>query len=132
MKFTKRDIKDQVTLERLIKEEATRIYESDSARHDRSYEQIYQAVSQGKVAEMYMAETDDYDFADLRWHDLKEKKKDGEYIEIKAYSQYSLSAGLLEKEVERIKKSTWNKSKYLIAFLVKDGEYTLYKKITLR
>ena len=123
MKFTKRDIKDQVTLERLIKEEATRIYESDSARRDRSYEQIYQAVSQGKVAEMYMAETDDYDFADLRWHDLKNKS--GEYVEVKAYNVNSFDAPFVKRDLERYKNATWCKAKWYMLFSCKNGEYEL-------
>ena len=119
----------------MIKKEVDSIYNSDTARRGRDYETIKFSVRQGKIAELYLIENYGYSESDIRWHDLKKINENGgvgEYVEIKAYSSNSIDAGYLDAEIRRIKNSSWNYSKYLIAFKVDHGEYSFYKKIDLR
>lgn len=135
MKFTIDDIKDRERLERMVEKEALQINRSEFSRRGRSLDDIKFAVRQGKVAELYLIENHGYIESDIKYHDLKilnEKGDNGEYIEIKAYSSDAIEAGYLDSEIFRIKNSKWNKSKYLIAFSVHNGEYSFYKKIYLK
>jgi len=122
MKFTKSDIKDQELLTRLIKEEADRIFNSPSARKERSYDQVFESCSKGKVAELYMVESGEYEFADLRWHDLK---KDGEYYEVKSYNVKDWGAPWIASDLKRYKEATWCKATQYMLFSCINGEYEL-------
>jgi len=124
MRFTKKDIKDQVLLEQLITQEASRIFKSDAARHDRTYDQVYAACSQGKVAELFMVESGEYEFADLKWHDLK-RKDNGELYELKTYNVQDWSAPWITKDLERYKNANWCKAKWYMLFSCHEGIYEL-------
>lgn len=122
MKFTEADIKDKDLLERLIKEEATRIFESPRANRDRTYEQVANSVRQGKIAELFLVESGVYDFADIKWHDLK--NKDGEYVEVKAYNVHNgFEAPFVKKDLERYRSQDWCKAKWYMLFSCHEGNY---------
>jgi hypothetical protein len=109
----------------MILKEAEDIYGSVSARHGRDLESIKLCVRQGKVAELYLIESD------KKWHDLKDT--DGEYTEVKAYTNAPrVSLPFVEKDLRRIRTEGWNTSKWYILFNVNDGVYELVEKVQIR
>lgn len=129
MKFTVEDIKDKELLHRLVKEEALRIFESERARKGRTYEQIEKSVFQGKVAELFLIETGGYLPAEKKYHDLKDQE--GNYIEVKAYKNASLTSHYVKEDLTRIKNGGWNESKYYMLFSYTDGVYEFVEKISI-
>jgi hypothetical protein len=129
LKFTAEDIKDKELLMQLVKEEATRIFESERARKGRTYEQIEKSVYQGKVAELFLIENHGYLPADRKYHDLKDLE--GNYTEVKAYRNASLESLYVKEDISRIKTGGWNDSKYYILFSFKEGVYELVEKINI-
>lgn len=125
MKFTVKDIKDTELLEQLVTEEASRIFSSPKANHGRTLDQIKNAVRQGKIAELYMVESGVYDFADLKWHDLKNKET-GDYVEVKAYNVHTgFNAPFVKRDLERYRKESWCKAKWYMLFSCHEGVYEL-------
>jgi hypothetical protein len=123
MKFTEADIKDKALLEELITVEATRIFESPRANKGRTLDQVKQAVRQGKIAELYMVESGNYDFADIKWHDLKHKET-GDYVEVKAYNvRNGFNAPFVQKDLQRYRTESWCKAKWYMLFSCHEGVY---------
>ena len=124
MKFTEADIKDKDLLEKLISEEAIRIFESPKANRGRSYEEVASSVRQGKVAELYLVESGEYEFADIKWHDVK--NSEGEYVEVKAYRVHNgFDAPFVKRDLERYRTEHWCKAKWYMLFSCHNGTYEL-------
>jgi|694.fasta_scaffold16082_12 hypothetical protein len=121
MKFTENDIRDKELLAKLIEEEAQRIFESPKANRGRTLEQITESVKQSKVAELYLVETGEYDFADIKWHDLRNHS--GEYVEVKAYNVRDWEAPFVKKDLEKYRTQDWCKSTWYMLFSYDDGTY---------
>jgi hypothetical protein len=130
--FSEKDIKDKERLNRMVEDEAARIYQSDEARWGRSLEEITAKVRQGKVAELMMIENFDYEEADLMWHDLK--SSEGEYTEVKAYSKiWDEYAPQVSKDLKRYRSMSKFKSKWYILFSVDDRNiYKFIAKIKIK
>ena len=129
MKFTIEDIRDKEKLNQMVEVEAKHIYDSTKSRKGRSWDEVYAHVLQGKVAELYLIESGEFEPADLKYHDLKDKE--GNYIEVKAYSTTDRNSVYTAKELKRIKAEGWNKSKYVMLFSYIHGDYELIEKIDL-
>ena len=127
--FTVSDIKDQVLLEKEIKEEALRLFSSPKANRNRSLEEITEQVRIGKTAEIWLIENYDYEQAPDIYHDLVDK--DGNRTEVKAYNIYSSNAPYVQNDLYRIRTGGWNKSKWYLLFQHKDGVYKFLEKITI-
>jgi hypothetical protein len=121
MKFTEDDIKDKIRLEKLIHQEAKRIHESPAANRGRSYENVVASVRQGKVAELFLVESGNYDFANIRWHDLIDKN--GDYVEVKAYKVNNWDAPYVKRDLERYRTEDWCKAKWYMLFSYDNGTY---------
>lgn len=128
--FTQDDIKNKELLESLIQEETNRIFESDKARKGRSHDQVYASVKQGKVAELYLVETGKFEFADLKWHDLKNKQ--GEYCEVKAYDVNDWTAPSVIRDLQRYRTESWNKSTWYYLFQYRNGTYKLLAVLRIK
>lgn len=131
--FSHKDIKDTVGLEQEISKESQSIFKGENTNKGRSLLQIESQVRQGKIAEFYLSENFGYHLASNKYHDLIDMR-DGLYVEVKAYSGIDdLQNRYVQAEVNRIKSSTWNKSKEMIVFSVsKEEEYTLLGVIPLK
>lgn len=132
-------------LNKLVIEEAKRLYESPSANFNQvSFYDKLNNCFQGKAAEMYLVENKDMQFLDeatidllvkhkyykdikknLIYHDLV---KDGKVIEVKAFSKDNIDYSV-EKALKTIRNRTYNFSDYLIVFTFDNWKYELYKKI---
>jgi hypothetical protein len=130
MNFTIEDIKDQSHLEFLILEESSRIFNSEKARKGRTFEQIFESVKISKTAEYYLVEQGHYSPAKDIYHDLVDGE--GNFIEVKAYNVYNSNAPHVKSELERIRESTWNQSKWMILFKYNEGTYTFLEKIFIK
>ena len=128
--FTQDDIRDKDLLESLIREESDRIFESDSARKNRTYDQIYANVKQGKVAELYLKETGKFEFADIKWHDLK--NANGEYCEVKAYDVNDWNAPSVVRDLQRYRTESWCKSTWYYLFQFRNGTYKLLAVLRIK
>jgi hypothetical protein len=128
--FTIDDIKDKDRLNRLVQEETRRIYESSSARKNRSSDEISAKVLQGKVAELYLVETGRFEFADLKWHDLKNQR--GEFCEVKAYDVNDWNAPLVKKDIERYRTEAWSKATWYYLFQCRYAEYKLLAVLRIK
>lgn len=126
------EIKDKERLERMIDEEASRIYRSDEARVGRTLEQIRESVRQGKVAELMLIENYGFEEADIQWHDLKDPS--GDYTEVKAYSNiWDEHAPQVSKDLKRYRTISKFKSKWYILFSVDDRNfYKFVSKIKIK
>lgn len=131
--FVYEDIVNKEGLEKEISKEAQAIFEGESTNRGRSLLQINSQVRQGKIAEYFLSEKFGYQLANNKYHDLVDMR-DGAYVEVKAYSGIdSLQNRYVQAEVNRIKGSTWNKSKEMIVFSVSEEEvYTLLGVIPLK
>ena len=131
IRFTENDIKDKDRLNRMIKNEAIQIYNSPVARRGRDLETIEFFVKQGKVAELYLIENQNYSEANRKWHDLKDPN--GDYTEVKAYSNTPTpNVPYVEKDLIKYKQSSWNYSKWYILFNVdENGVYEFVEKIKI-
>jgi len=130
MQFTEDNIKNKELLGKLINEETKRIFESETARKDRDYEQVYTRVKQGKIAELYMVETGKFSFSDIKWHDLKNKA--GEYCEVKAYDVNDENASSVKRDLVRYRTEKWCKSNWYYLFQCRGGEYKLLAIIRIK
>jgi hypothetical protein len=130
MKFTEKDIQDMARLERMVEREAKAIFNSPCARKNRTYEEIYAAVKQGKIAELYLIENYGYEEAGKQWHDLIDS--DGDYTEVKAYAVYTTDAPSVIRDLNRLRNENWNVSKWYMLFQCIGGEYELLEKIQIR
>jgi hypothetical protein len=132
LEFSEADIKDLARLDKMVADEANRIYLSDEARHGRSLEEISIKVKQGKIAELMMIENFNYEEADIMWHDLK--SSDGEYTEVKAYSKiWDEYAPQVSKDLKRYRSISKFKSKWYLLFSVGEGNiYRFIAKIKIK
>jgi len=132
--FTQDDIKDKELLEKLINEEADRIYKSETARHNRSYDNIYSTVKQGKIAEMYLVESGRFKFADLKWHDLVSANLDGtiEYSEVKAYDVDDWNSPYVQRDIARYRSEKWCKSTWYYLFQYRNATYKLLAVLRIK
>lgn len=128
--FTSDDVKDQSHLEFLIKEESLRIFNSPKSRRERSLEEIFAMVKIGKTAEYYLVEQGLFKPAKDIYHDLIDKE--GDYVEVKAYNVYDSNAPHVKADLERIRNSVWNKSKWMLLFRYNLGTYTFLEKIFIK
>lgn len=128
--FTQDDIRDKELLERLIEEETKRIFNSEKARRGRSYDEIFANVKQGKVAEMYMVENENFVFSDIKWHDLK--NTDEEYCEVKAYDVNDETAHSVIKDLERYRTEGWSKAIWYYLFQYRSATYKLLAIIRIK
>lgn len=126
------DIRDKERLEKMIDEEASRIYQSDEARFGRTLNQIRESVRQGKVAELMLIERFGYEEADIMWHDLKDPS--GDYTEVKAYSNvWDEHAPQVTKDLKRYRTISKFKSKWYLLFSVDDRNfYKFVSKIKIK
>jgi len=126
------EIKDKQRLERMIEDEASRIYRSDEARLGRTMNQIKESVRQGKIAELMLIERFGYEEADIMWHDLKDPS--GDYTEVKAYSNvWDEHAPQVSKDLKRYRNISKFKSKWYLLFSVDDGNfYKFVSKIKIK
>jgi hypothetical protein len=134
MTFTIDNIKDKALLEKLTKEEADIIFNSPNANKGRTYDQIYTSVRQGKIAELYLVESGAFEFANLKYHDLK-RTKTGEYCEVKAYNINDWNfwkSPFVIRDIERYSKETWNKASWYYLFQCKAAVYYLVAVIRLK
>jgi hypothetical protein len=130
MTFTIEDIKDRDHLEFLIREESFRIFNSPKARKGRAFSEILDSVRISKTAEYYLVEQGHYNPAKDIYHDLVDGE--GNFIEVKAYNVYNSNAPHVKSELERIRESTWNQSKWMILFKYNQGSYTFLEKIFIK
>ncbi len=126
------DIRDKERLEKMIDEEASRIYHSDEARFGRTLNQIRESVRQGKIAELMLIERFGYEEADIMWHDLKDPS--GDYTEVKAYSNvWDEHAPQVTKDLKRYRTISKFKSKWYLLFSVDDRNfYKFVSKIKIK
>lgn len=131
LKFTADDIVDKDRLEKMVKREALKIFNSPSARNGRDLETVEFFVRRGKVAELYLIENENYIESDKKWHDLKDDN--GDYVEVKAYVNTPVSTlPWVERDLIKYRKASWNISKWYILFNVDDnGVYELVDKIEI-
>jgi hypothetical protein len=115
---------------RMVKIEAEQIYSSPVARRGRSYEEVENAVKQGKIAELYLIENHGFEEANKKWHDLI--NEENEYIEVKAYNVWDKNAPGVQRDLKRLREEGWNISKWYYLFKCKYGEYELLEKIKIR
>lgn len=147
MTFAFNDIKNHALLNKLAIDEAERNYLSASNTNKDSYiSKLYNSL-QGKGAELYLVENKGMKFLDnstinlleghkyytalvhnVLYHDLVFNNK---IIEVKAFSEDGIDYKI-ENSIARIKTRTWNFSDVMLVFMVKDWNYTLYKKIDLK
>jgi serine/threonine-protein kinase RIO1 len=134
MRFTEEDIRDKAYLESEVEWEADKIFNSKlpGARRGRSLDEIKSAVRQGKIAEVYLIENAGYLACPNSYHDLQDSE--GNFIEVKAYklSNAHSESEPIKKEIERIKKSKWNKSKWMIIFSCEGGVYNFIEKVEIK
>lgn len=130
MIFTIDDIKDHYHLDFLIREESFRIFNSLKARKGRTFEEIFELVKISKTAEYYLVEQGQYNPAKDIYHDLVDGE--GNFIEVKAYNVYDSNAPFVKSEIQRIRESTWNQSKWMILFKYYEGTYTFLEKIFIK
>jgi hypothetical protein len=128
--FTLDDVKDHQHLEFLIKEESFRIFNSKKARNGRTFEEILDKVKIGKTAEYYLVEQGLFKHAKDIYHDLVDEE--GNFLEVKAYDVYDSSAPFVRSEIERIRNSEWNQSKWMLLFQYRNNRYTFLEKILIR
>lgn len=130
--FSESDIINKKLLEKMIEEEAARIHNSDEARNGRTLAIIKERVKQGKIAELYMIENFEFKEADIMWHDLIDR--DGDYTEIKAYSNiWDEYAPQVAKDLKRYRSIEKFKSKWYLLFSVDDRNiYKFISKIKIK
>lgn len=120
--FTYEDIKDKVELERLIEEEAQNIWVQQNNRRGRSFEELKQSTRQGKTAEQWLIENENFTRATVKYHDLVNQQ--GELVEVKAFSYGDLYSKFVVDNVQKYKTATWNYSKWYVLFNCTNGVYS--------
>ena len=128
-KFTINDIINKYLLEKDSNDESYRINEEEKKKENpRTLEQIKFFYKMGKVAEHYLAqEFKHLSLSNNNYHDLWDSNEKC-YVEVKAYSQKNIDNDLVKKHINRIKNAKWNKSKYLLLFMVKNDIYEFIKR----
>ena len=120
--FTYEDIKDKAGLERLIEEEAQNIWAQEKNRRGRSFEELKRSTRQGKIAEQWLIENENFTRATVKYHDLVNQQ--GELVEVKAFSYGDLYSKFVVDNVQKYKTATWNYSKWYILFNCINGVYS--------
>lgn len=120
--FTYEDIKDKVELERLVEEEAQSIWAQEKNRRGRSFEELKQSTRQGKTAEQWLIENENFTRATVKYHDLVNQQ--GELVEVKAFSYGDLYSKFVVDNVQKYKTATWNYSKWYVLFNCTNGVYS--------
>lgn len=120
--FTYEDIKDKVELERLIEEEAQNIWVQPNNRRGRSFEELKDSTRQGKTAEQWLIENENFTRATIKYHDLVNQQ--GELVEVKAFSYGDLYSKFVVDNVQKYKTATWNYSKWYVLFNYTNGVYS--------
>jgi hypothetical protein len=128
--FTESDIKDKVYLEEQIELEAQRLFSSARARKGRTIEEIRSVVRQGKVAEVWLIENQNYQAAPDIYNDLIDSE--GNFVEVKAYNVYNSNAPYVQDSLRRIRTGGWNQSKWYMLFQYNEGTYKFLEKILIR
>jgi hypothetical protein len=126
--FTIEDIRDKELLKRLVDEESNQIFRNSS--RGRSFEEVRSSVQQSKVAELYLVESGEYSFSDIKYHDLVNERN--EIVEIKAYSSTEVLPTFVIKDIRKIQSSDWNKSQWYYYFGYHRGIYTLHQRIKVK
>lgn len=126
--FTIEDIKNKDLLRKLVEEETSQILTKSS--RGRSSEEIRSSVQQSKVAELYLVESGEYTFSELKYHDLL--NKDLEIVEVKAYNSNELLPNFVIKDIRKMQSSEWNKSQWYYYFGYVDGIYKLHQRIKIK
>jgi len=131
IEFTISDIKNKTYLDNEIESESNRIRNSTSeSSRGRSYDEIKKSVTIGKVAEVFLIENYSFKSSPNIYHDLIDKH--GDYVEVKAYTESSIKNGFVDNDIHRILKGGWNKSKWYVLFLYKDGKYKFLERRKIR
>jgi hypothetical protein len=128
--FTYEDIKDKAELERLIEEEAQAIWSQEKNRRGRTYEQLKDSTRQGKVAEHWLIENENFTRATIKYHDLVNSQ--GDLVEVKAFSYGDLHSKFVVENVQKYKTADWNYSKWYVLFNCVNGVYTHMGTIKLK
>jgi hypothetical protein len=126
--FTIEDIRDKELLKRLVDEESNQIFRNSS--RGRSFEEVRSSVQQSKVAELYLVESGEYSFSDIKYHDLVNERN--EIVEIKAYSSTEVLPTFVIKDIRKIQSSDWNKSQWYYYSGYHRGIYTLHQRIKVK
>lgn len=130
--FTSYSIKNIRGLYERASIEAMQIYGNPERRRDRTPEQVLKNVLQGLTLEFLLVENiDNYEFAPNKYHDIIDKNT-GDLIEVKAYNTKDPNSYLIKTEVNRLKASNWNHSKYMIVYSCQDELYTYLTTINLK
>lgn len=129
MQFNESDIQDEKYLEEQIELEAQRLFNSPKSNLGRSLDDIRNRVRQGKIAEVWLIENKNFKSAPDIYHDLIDSE--GNYVEVKAYNIYNSNAPSVQNDLYRIRTQGWNKSKYMMLFQCKEGQYKFLEKITI-
>ena len=129
MQFTESDIKDKKFLEEQIESESQDLFSKETTRRGRSIEEIRNRVRQGKIAEVWLTETGKFKLSTDKYHDLVDLE--GNFGEVKAYNIYNSNAPSVQNDLYRIRTGTWNKSKYMMLFQCKEGNYKFLEKISI-
>jgi hypothetical protein len=128
--FTIDDIVDKEALEVAVEKEALEIYKSETARAGRDLETVKYFVKQGKIAEFWLIENRGHKPAEKKWHDLLDPQ--GDLVEVKAYDIWSKDAPGVQRDIKKLRTSSWNFSKWYVLFKCKNGVYDFLEKIQLR
>jgi hypothetical protein len=128
--FTYEDIKDKVELERLVEEEAQSIWAQEKNRRGRSFEELKQSTRQGKIAEQWLIENENFTRATVKYHDLVNQQ--GELVEVKAFSYGDLYSKFVVDNVQKYKIATWNYSKWYVLFNCINGVYSHVGTVRLK
>ena len=128
--FTYEDIKDKAELERLVEEEAQSIWAQEKNRRGRSFEELKQSTRQGKTAEQWLIENENFIRATVKYHDLVNQQ--GELVEVKAFSYGDLYSKFVVDNVQKYKIATWNYSKWYVLFNCINGVYSHVGTVRLK
>lgn len=117
--FTENDV-DMEVVRKTAMAEALAIFNSASARHGRSYEQIYSVTEQSHIAERYMIEHEGYENDDRKYMDIK---KDDVTVDVK-----TSKGNIVDRKEELLKELAGRRGRidvadYAIGFDVEDGVY---------
>jgi hypothetical protein len=129
MQFTESDIKDKKFLEEQIENESQGLFSKETTRRGRSIEEIRTRVRQGKIAEVWLTETGKFKLSNDKYHDLVDLE--GNFVEVKAYNIFDSNAPSVQNDLYRIRTGNWNRSKYMMLFQCKEGQYKFLEKITI-
>lgn len=117
--FTENDV-DMEVVKKTATAEALAIFNSASAGHGRSYEQIYSVTEQSHIAERYMIEHEGYENDDRKYMDIK---KDDVTVDVK-----TSKGNIVDRKEELLKELAGRRGRidvadYAIGFDVEDGVY---------